>query len=101
MSWINRLQERWKLKNAFQVVLILIAFACTGFTVLFLREPIVGYFTAEGEQNVWFSIIYYILIFPVYNIILLIYGFLLGQFRFFWEFEKKTFRRITGRKEDV
>ncbi len=101
MNWVRNLQERWKLKSAFQVILILIAFACTGFTVLFLKRPIVSFFTSDGEQNIWFSVIYYILIFPIYNVILLIYGLLLGQFKFFWEFEKKTFRKLTGKKEDA
>ncbi len=101
MGWIDKLQTRWELKNTLQVILVLIAFACTGFTVLFLKRPIVAYFTADGEQGIFFSIIYYILIFPIYNLILLIYGFLLGQFTFFWEFEKKTYRRLTGKKDDA
>jgi hypothetical protein len=29
---------------------------------------------------------------------LLAYGFVFGHFRFFWEFEKKTFNRIFRRK---
>ncbi|MFT4833675.1 MAG: hypothetical protein ACI83W_000301 [Marinoscillum sp.] len=99
MGWIDKLQTRWELKNTLQVILVLIAFACTGFTVLSLKRPIVAYFTADGEQGILFSIIYYILIFPIYNLILLIYGFILGQFTFFWEFEKKTFRRLTGKKK--
>jgi hypothetical protein len=30
----------------------------------------------------------------VYNLMLLMYGYLFGQFRFFWEFEKRFFQRI-------
>lgn len=101
MSWINKLQERWKLQSASQVIVILMVFACTGFTVMFLKRPVVAFFTGDGSQNLVFSVIYYILILPVYNIILLFYGFVFGQFEFFWEFEKKTYRRITGRKNDA
>ncbi len=46
----------------------------------------------------WFSVLYYILILPVYNVFLLIYGALFGQFKFFWEFEKRFFKRMMGRK---
>lgn len=99
MNWIDRLQLKWKLKNTRQVLIILLVFACTGFTVLFLKRPVVGYFTADGGQNIWFSIAYYVLILPIYNVILLFYGFVFGQFEFFWEFEKRTFNRITGRKK--
>lgn len=98
MSWIDKLQKRWNLKNTWQVVVVLIVFACTGFTVLFLKRPIVGLFTTDGEQPLTFTILYYILILPIYNVILLFYGFVFGQFSFFWEFEKKMWRRMTGRK---
>lgn len=99
MSWIDRLKKRWNLKNTWHVVIVLIVFACTGFTVLFLKRPVVAFFAEDGEQPVWFSIAYYILILPIYNVILLIYGFIFGQFRFFWEFEKRMWNRMTGRKD--
>lgn len=82
-----------------RVVLILIVFACTGFTVMFLKKPVVGYFTDHGEQPLLVSVLYYILILPFYNLVLLVYGALLGQFKFFWEFEKKFFGRILGRRK--
>jgi len=98
-SWIQKLQDRWGV-SASQVFVILIVFACTGFTVMFLKKPIVAFFVGDGEKSILFSFIYYILILPVYNIILLIYGFLFGQFDFFWKFEKRMFSRMIGRKEN-
>ncbi len=78
--------------------MILIVFACTGTTVMLLKRPVVAFFAGDGEQPLLFSILYYLLILPIYNVILLIYGFIFGQFSFFWEFEKRFIRRITGRK---
>lgn len=97
IGWVNKLQKRWDV-SASQVLIILLVFACTGFTVMFLKRPVVGFFMEGGEKSLLFSVIYYILILPVYNIILLIYGFIFGQFRFFLEFEKKMLRRIAGKK---
>lgn len=77
-----------------QVFIILLVFACTGFTVMWLKRPVVAFFAGDGEQPVLFTVLYYILILPVYNAILLIYGTLFGQFRFFWEFEKRFFSRV-------
>ena len=37
----------------------------------------------------------------VYNLLLLIVGFVFGQFRFFWEFEKKFFSRFLFRKKQT
>ena len=94
MSWLQKLQVRWKVKNAYQVIIILVVFACTGFTVLFLKKPLFQYWFTETEMPLWASTLYYILILPVYNIFLLLYGFLFGQFQFFWAFEKRFLNRI-------
>ena len=98
MSFLQRLQKRWNLKNIGQVIIVLLVFAATGFTVLFLKRPVLGAIDPEIKDSVLFSIVYYIVILPFYNLILLIYGFLAGQFSFFWEFEKKFFKRIFRRK---
>lgn len=97
-GWLERLGDRWGAGPA-RVLLILLTFACTGFTVMFLKKPVVAFFTGDGEQPLLFTILYYILILPVYNVILLIYGALFGQFRFFWAFEKRMVRRMLGRKD--
>jgi hypothetical protein len=93
-SWTEKLKERWQLKSAWQVLLVLLVFACTGFTVLFIKKPILNFFASEAGGSTLASVLYYILILPLYNIILLIYGFVFGQFEFFWAFEKRFFSRI-------
>lgn len=97
-TWVTKLQKRWGVSKASQVFIILLVFACTGFTVMFLKRPIVGFFTEGGETPLLFSIVYYILVLPVYNLILLVYGFVFGQFSFFWNFEKRMFSRILRKK---
>ncbi len=97
-SWSQRLQEKWGVTYK-QLLVILLVFALTGTTILFLKKPVVAFFVGEGEKSVWFTIIYLILILPIYNLFLLLYGFLLGQGKFFWEYEKKFFRRIFGRNK--
>lgn len=97
-SWSDKLKNRWNVKNTWQVVVILIVFACTGFTVLFIKKPLFDYWFPTGNKPLWASIAYWILIFPVYNIFLLAYGFIFGQFKFFWEFEKRFFNRMFSNK---
>jgi hypothetical protein len=93
-SLTERLRERWQLKSASQVVIVLIAFACTGFTVLFIKPYLMLLFTGSEQSQTLGTILYYVFILPLYNIILLGYGFILGQFDFFWKFEKRFFRRL-------
>lgn len=104
MNWLKKLQKRWEVKSLGQVVLILIVFACTGFTVMFLKEPILELFAAPEERTIWFSVGYYLLILPIYNIVLLVYGAVFGQFRFFWAFEKRMLqgmKKVLIRKREV
>jgi hypothetical protein len=93
-SWIEKLQERWKLQSVWQVMIVLLVFACTGFTVMFLKKPLLAILIGEKGNTLLASIVYYILILPLYNAVLLMYGFIFGQWTFFWSFEKRFFNRI-------
>jgi hypothetical protein len=96
-GWIAKLGARWGVAPG-RVFLILLVFACTGTTVLLLKRPVVSCFVSDGAQPLGVTVLYYILILPIYNVLLLVYGALLGQFQFFWDFEKRFFRRIFGIK---
>ncbi|TDQ17470.1 hypothetical protein DFQ04_2124 [Algoriphagus boseongensis] len=95
-GFLQRLQSKWKLESIFQVVMVLVVFACTGFTILFIKNPILNFFGVErgGGQGFLNTLLYLLLVLPLYQIFLLIYGFIFGQFNFFWEKEKQIFRRI-------
>ena len=94
MSWIETLRQRWGLDTLRQVILVLIVFSCTGFTVLFIKEPLVDLIRGDAEKQWWMTVVYFLLILPVYNVLLLAFGFVFGQFRFFWKYEKKLLKRL-------
>ncbi len=93
------LKKRWGLKSATQVVLVLIVFSFTGFTVLFIKKPIFDFLGISHQTGWLYTVLYLLAILPMYQVLLLGYGFIFGQFKFFWEYEKKFFRRIFGRKK--
>lgn len=93
MSFINRLKARWNVQKAWMVWVILLVFALTGCTVLYLKKYVKPYL---GEDW-WVDLVYYILVLPFYNLLLLFYGFILGQFKYFWAFEQRFFKRMFGR----
>lgn len=95
MSWIQRLKQRWNVKNVWQVLAILLCFALTGTTIVWLMKPLL-HFLFGNEIPMWAKGAYYVLILPIYNIVLLFYGFVFGQFNFFLEFEKRFFRRMVS-----
>ena len=92
---LEKLKQRWGVTSPWQVILILVVFACTGFSVLFIKQPLFDLAGITAETSPWIRIPFYILtIFPAYQVLLLMYGFLFGQFQFFWNFEKRMFGRI-------
>jgi hypothetical protein len=97
-GFLQRLQSKWQLKSLTQVLLVLLVFACTGTTVLLIKNPLLAFFGIErgGDQGVLNTLLYLLLVLPLYQVMLLIYGFIFGQFRFFWEKEKQLVKRIGG-----
>ena len=95
MNWIRRLEAKWGVTGR-QVFLILLVFALTGTSIVFLKKPVIAWIDPHPENKWIFNLSYYILIFPIYNLVLLIYGWIFGQFKFFWEKEKKLWKRIKG-----
>lgn len=93
-AWIEKLRKRWQVESIWQVVVILIVFACTGFTVLFIKKPLLNFLAGDAGNSTLATVLYYIFILPLYNLILLGYGFLFGQFAFFWRFEKRFMERF-------
>ena len=91
----NKLKLKWGLESDFQVFIILVVFAATGSTVVAVKDlffQILG-FGSEGSTAIK-TILYLIFIFPAYQALLLGYGFLFGQFNFFWNKEKLLAQRI-------
>jgi hypothetical protein len=97
MNFIEKLKHRWGVKSAFDVLIILLVFSCTGFTSLYIKNPI---FNAIGIPNIeprfLRGICYTLAILTFYNILLLVYGFIFGKFQFFFAFEKRFFGRIVN-----
>lgn len=96
MSWVEGFKERWKITSNFQIILILIVFSINGSFAAWVAKPLTEFIGISPEvTNPW---IYYpirvLLVFPIYQITLPIVGFVFGQFKFFWAFEKKMFGRF-------
>jgi hypothetical protein len=95
-SYLEKLKQKWGLKSLIQVILILIVFSLTGMTVVLIRPAVFSWFGFNESTPFWLKTVTYILlIFPMYQILILVYGTLFGQFTFFWEKEKKLFKAIS------
>ena len=93
---MKNLKKRWGIRSNFHLLIIFIVFGITGSVSALLAEPLTHWFGLTPKNtNLW---IYWpvriLLIFPIYQVILVICGFLFGEFQFFWNFEKKMLSRM-------
>ena len=93
-KFLERMQAKWELKSIFQTIMVLLVFAFTGSTVLFIKPLIFNLVGFEHVTGFWGVLLYIVLVFPLYQILILIYGFLFGQFAFFWNWEKQMVKRM-------
>ncbi|OGX06112.1 MAG: hypothetical protein A2Z88_04265 [Omnitrophica WOR_2 bacterium GWA2_47_8] len=90
---IEKLKIKWGINRTIDVFLIMLVFSLAGLNVTFCRKPIFHILRIDQIHLFWVQVFFYILlIFPIYQISLLLYGFLFGQFGFFWEKQKKLTR---------
>lgn len=93
---MNRLKEKWGIKSNFQFFIILVVFSITGSVAVLIAKPLLNLVGLEKELiSPWvFWPIRIFIIFPIYQILIVIIGALFGQFQFFWNFEKKMLVRL-------
>ena len=91
----NKLKTRWGITSDLQVGIILIVFTLTGFSTLYVNQIIDLVLGVNKESPAWQRIlVFLIIVLPVYNLLLLFWGTLLGQYRFFSNFIMKMIKRI-------
>ena len=96
-DWIQKLKLRWGIHSSWQVIIILIVFSLTGFSTLYLEKLVLDFLEVSTGRVWWIGALIFIFVtIPIYNVVLLAYGFVFGQFKFFWNFEKMFFGRIVG-----
>ncbi|MDG1715575.1 DUF6787 family protein [Lacinutrix sp.] len=92
----KKLEKKWVVKQRWEIIRIFIVFAITGSSSLFIGRPFIKFIGITKENlNIfvyWF--LYSIIGLIFYQILLVTFGYLLGQGKFFWEFEKKMLRRF-------
>jgi hypothetical protein len=96
----QKLKIRWGIKSDWQVGVILLVFTLTGFSFLFINPLIDEIFGITKEDPFWIkALIFIVIILPVYNILLITWGTILGQHKFFRNFIVAFFRRILFMKK--
>ncbi len=93
---MEKLKKRWGLKRDLDVFAVFCVFSVNGSVSSLITKPILHYFNLSTETlSPW---LYYplkiIIITIVYQTLFPLTGWLFGQFKFAWNFEKKFLSRL-------
>ena len=93
---MGNFKQRWNLTTNWQIFVIILVFAITGSSAAMLSKPILHWLGISKETHhiALYLLLYILIIFPIYQILLVAIGFLFGQFKFIWAFEKKMLRAM-------
>ncbi|KOH45838.1 DUF6787 family protein [Sunxiuqinia dokdonensis] len=91
----KRLKEKWEVESNLQLAIIFLVFSLAGSGALVIRKLVFHWINYSPDWPFLLSALTYVLtIVPAYQLMLIVFGALLGQFSFFWKFEKKLLRRF-------
>tara|TARA_B100000212_G_scaffold7704_1_gene5807 strand:- start:193 stop:498 length:306 start_codon:yes stop_codon:yes gene_type:complete len=86
----RKLIKIFKVRDFKQLIIIFIVFGITGsLSVILGKYVLINIFGESFLNNDYYWLLRLILIFPIYQVLLIIVGAFFGQFRYFWEIEKK------------
>jgi hypothetical protein len=93
---MNNLKERWGITSNFQLLIIFIVFAINGSLSARISAYLMGLIGLTKENLHWslYYIILLVLVLPLYPFMLMGFGYLFGQSKFFFPFGKKMLKSI-------
>ena len=96
----EKLKKRWNIESNMQVLVILVVFAVTGSTTVYVKKLFFDLVGITVETSLWVKIpVYIVAVLAIYNVLLLVFGFIFGQYKFFLNFEKKFFSRFIPKRK--
>lgn len=92
-NYFERLKTKWNIQSNFQLVIICVVFAITGSASLWVSRPVLNWIGLTDDVRPLIRIpLRILMIFPVYQVMLIVIGTLFGQQAFFWGLIKKWWR---------
>jgi hypothetical protein len=93
---ISKLEAKWVVDQRWELIRIFIVFAITGSSSVVIGRPVIKLIgiTQENLHPFLYWILFITISLIFYQILLVLLGWVFGQFQFFWNFEKKMLRRF-------
>lgn len=93
---MKKLKERWGITTIYQLLLIIVVFAINGSLSARISSYLMTFIGINDDNTHWF--IYYlillVLVLPIYPFLLMGFGYLFGQSKFFFPFGKRILKSM-------
>ncbi|MCF7569356.1 hypothetical protein L3X37_13460 [Sabulilitoribacter arenilitoris] len=92
----RKLEKKWEVSFKWEMISIFLVFAITGSSSIFIGKPLIKLMGINKENlpTYVYWALYIVLGFIFYQVLLVLIGWIFGQYKFFWNFEKKMLRKI-------
>jgi hypothetical protein len=86
---MKRLKKKWGITSNFQLFIIFIVFGITGSFSVLITEPVILFIFGDldGLNPLLSWLLRMLILFPIYQALLLFFGFIFFQYKFFYQFE--------------
>ena len=93
---LQKITDKFHAKSFKHLIIIFLVFALSGSASLLMSSSILTALNLKELINFYplYLLVRIILLIPIYQLVLIIIATLFGEFRYFWDFEKKFFKRL-------
>jgi|MDSZ01.1.fsa_nt_gb hypothetical protein len=90
---MKKILKIFKVDTVSRLIIIFTVFGITGSLSVVVGDYLFNLFFPFSE-GLFYWILRILIIFPAYQILLIIVGSIFGEFKYFWEMEKKILKRL-------
>ena len=93
---LQKIIDKFHAKSFKHLIIIFLVFALSGSASVLMSSSILTAINLKELINFYplYLLVRIILLIPIYQLLLIIIATLFGEFRYFWYFEKKFFKRL-------
>ena len=88
---LKKLKEKWGISTPFQMIIVFIVFGVTGSVAAKISGPIVSLLQIDDLPGIIYWPLRLLIIFPVYQVLLVLFGFIFGAIVSVLTFKKDRF----------
>ena len=90
---MKKILKIFKVDTVSRLIIIFTVFGITGSLSVVVGDYLFNLFFPFSE-GLFYWILRILIIFPLYQVLLIIVGSIFGEFKYFWEMEKKILKRL-------